>query len=116
MSAKHPVVHFELGCEDIAATSEFYSKVFDWKITPGEHSHDIDTGSEEGIQGHITALGHEPHKYVNMYIQTDDMEATTKSVVKNGGKILIGPIPLPDGSQFAWIQDVAGNTVGLISK
>lgn len=28
----HPVVHFEIGCKDIAKTQEFYKRLFDWKI------------------------------------------------------------------------------------
>lgn len=114
-SKTYPVVHFELGCKDIDATSRFYQSVFNWEITPKEHSNDVDTGSGVGVQGHITALGHEPHKYVNIYIQTPDIEETVAEVKENGGKLLIGPIPLPDGSTFAWIEDVAGNTVGLIT-
>ena len=46
----NPVVHFEIGCKDKAATSAFYAKMFDWKIDDGPAGM-IDTGSKEGIQG-----------------------------------------------------------------
>ena len=29
----NPVVHFEIGCKDSAKTQDFYTKLFDWKIT-----------------------------------------------------------------------------------
>src|SRR5256886_10869847 len=32
----HPVVHFEIGCRDIAKTQDFYKKLFDWKIRSEE--------------------------------------------------------------------------------
>ena len=39
---KHPVVHFEIGCRDLAATKEFYQKMFDWPID--EHFQISDAG------------------------------------------------------------------------
>jgi len=30
----NPLVYFEIGCRDKAATSEFYSKLFEWTIGP----------------------------------------------------------------------------------
>ena len=35
----------------------------------------IDTGSDQGIPGHINSLGHEPHHYVTVYAQVDDLDA-----------------------------------------
>ena len=29
---QNPVVYFEIGCRDKAATREFYSKLFQWKL------------------------------------------------------------------------------------
>ncbi len=52
----HPVVHFEIGCKDKAATNAFYEAAFGWKIDAGPMG-TIDTGSGEGIQGHVVALG-----------------------------------------------------------
>src|SRR5689334_9829604 len=54
-----PVVHFEIGCRDAAKTQAFYSRLFDWDITQAGPAANINTGAE-GINGHITALGHEP--------------------------------------------------------
>ena len=68
------VVHFEIGCRDSAKTQEFYSKLFDWKITPMGPAAMI--GAEgSGIAGHITALGHEPHHYTIFYVDVDDVAA-----------------------------------------
>jgi predicted enzyme related to lactoylglutathione lyase len=107
----HPVVHFEIGCKDKAATSAFYAAAFGWKIDAGPMG-TIDTGSGEGIQGHVVALGHEPHQFVNFYIQTDDVAASLKAIEELGGKTIVPPVPLPTGT-FAWFADPGGNTVGL---
>jgi uncharacterized protein len=107
----HPVVHFEIGCKDKAATSAFYEKVFGWKADPGPMG-TFDTGSTEGIPGHIVALGHEPHQFTHFYIETDDVAESLKQVEAAGGKTVVPPVPLPHGT-FAWFSDVEGNIVGL---
>ena len=112
---RKPVVHFEIGCDNLAKTVEFYKQVFDWNITSKGNSAAIETGSEKGIPGHITELGHDPRKYVNIYIETDAIEDDLKLIESKGGKKIVGPIILPDARTFAWFQDIAGNTVGLIT-
>ncbi|MEO1051754.1 MAG: VOC family protein [Bacteroidota bacterium] len=113
---KKAVVHFEIGCSDVPTTVGFYKKIFGWDITPNGNSAPIDTGRAGAIPGHISKLGaNEPQKYINIYIETDTIEEDLKAIESNGGKSLIGPIKLPDGRSFAWFEDVAGNTVGLIT-
>ena len=107
----HPVVHFEIGCKDKETTSAFYQNVFGWSIDPGPMG-PINTHSTEGIAGHITALGHEPHQFTHFYIQTDDVAASLKQIEGAGGKTLVPPVPISTGT-FAWFTDPEGNTVGL---
>ncbi|HLK58371.1 MAG TPA: VOC family protein [Chthonomonadaceae bacterium] len=108
-----PVVHFEIGCKESAKTKAFYSQLFDWKIDQQGPAGMIDTGSKEGIQGHITSLGHEPEHYVTLYVQVSDIKAYLDKAEKLGGKTLIPPVVIPTG-QFAWISDPDGNIVGLL--
>jgi hypothetical protein len=107
----HAVVHFEIGCKDKAKTAAFYEGVFGWKVDLGPAGL-IDTGSKSGIQGHMAALGHEPHQFTHFYIETDDVAATLKQVEAAGGKTVVPPVEIPAGT-FAWFNDVEGNTVGL---
>ena len=107
----HPVVHFEIGCKDKETTSAFYQNVFGWSIDPGPMGM-INTGSTEGIAGHIAALGHEPHQFTHFYIETDDVAASLQQVEAAGGKTVVPPVPIPTGT-FAWFSDPEGNTVGL---
>ena len=108
-----PVVHFEIGCRDKSTTLAFYTKLFDWSSEDMGPSTMIRTGSDQGIQGHITSLGHEPHNYVMVYVQVDDLDAYVGRVSKLGGKTLIGPIDIPEQGSFAWIADPEGNMIGL---
>ena len=77
---------------------------------------DIDTRSNLGIPGHITSLGHEPHHYVTVYIEVDDIHTYIQRIEKRGGKLVVGPVDLPEGMQFAWFSDLDGNIMGLSSR
>lgn len=112
----HPVIHFEIGCKDITKTTEFYTSLFGWTPTNAGIASYINTNSTEGIQGHITSLGHEPYNYVTVYIQVDDIEEHLQKIQSAGGQKIIGPIKLPNGQQFAWFKDLDGNLVGLLTK
>jgi predicted enzyme related to lactoylglutathione lyase len=61
---------------------------------------------------HITALGHEPHRYTIFYVDVDDIAAYLKKAESPGGTTLVPPVAIPTGP-FAWMQDLDGNTVGL---
>jgi predicted enzyme related to lactoylglutathione lyase len=108
-----PVVHFEIGCRNSPKTQEFYAKLFDWKIQEHGPAAMVDTGSKEGIMGHITALGHEPHNYVAVYVQVDNLQAYLDKAGKLGGKTLVPPTEVPGMGHFAWMADLDGNIIGL---
>jgi predicted enzyme related to lactoylglutathione lyase len=107
-----PVVHFEIGCKDKAGTAKFYTELFDWTTQEMGPAAMIATGSEKGIPGHITSLGHEPHNYTIFYVEVDDVAAALKKGESLGGKTLVPPVPIPTG-RFAWLADPEGNTIGL---
>ncbi len=110
-----PVVHFEIGCRDRARTGDFYSKLFGWQITDADPASNIQTGSPQGISGHITSLGHEPEHYTMFYVDVEDVKAALDKATELGGKTLVGPIAIPAGT-FAWFEDPDGNTIGLLKQ
>jgi uncharacterized protein len=107
----NPVVHFEIGCEDPQKTQEFYRQLFGWKIQ-GEGPAAMIAAEPGGIAGHFTTLGHEPKHYTIFYVGVDDVAASLKQAEMLGGKTIVPPVNIPTGT-FAWMQDPAGNTVGL---
>lgn len=72
----------------------------------------INTGTGSGIQGHITALGHEPHRYTIFYVEVDDVQAYLDKAAALGAKTIVPPVEIPTGT-FAWFADPEGNTIGL---
>lgn len=109
----HPVVHFEIGCKDRAKTAQFFGDLFGWKTQEAGPATNIDTGM--GIDGHITALGHEPQHYTIFYVEVDDVQAYLDKAKALGGKMLVPPVKIPTGT-FAWFADPDGNTIGLLKR
>ena len=108
-----PVVHFEIGCRDKDKTEKFFAQLFDWKIERMGPASMISTGSEGGIDGHITSLGQDPYHYVTVYVQVDDLQAYLDKAGTLGGKTLVPPVEIPGQGGFAWFADPDGNTIGL---
>ena len=73
----------------------------------------INTGSQEGIQGHFTALGHDPHHYTIFYVQVDDISAQLAKAEQLGGKVVVPKVDIPSYGSFAWFGDPDGNVIGL---
>lgn len=107
-----PVVHFEIGSRNSAETAKFFGELFGWHTQQMGPAHMIDTGSKAGIQGHFSSLGHEPHTYVTVYVEVDDIGAYLKKAESLGGKTLVPQVDIDAGS-FAWIADLEGNIIGL---
>lgn len=115
-----PVVHFEIGCQDINKTRAFYAAAFGWDYMPGAPNmamvgnlgHMAPTKTD-GIGGHLNSLGHPPHQYVTFYIMVDDIEASLAQIGKLGGTTLIPKQEVPGMGWFAWFKDPEGNAIGL---
>ncbi len=109
-----PVVHFEIGCRNETKAREFYGKLFGWEIVAPAAANvpAVIAAAKDGIGGHITSLGHEPHHYVTIYVQVDDIPTNLARVVALGGKKLVGPIDVPTGT-FAWFHDPDENIIAL---
>ena len=113
----NPVVHFEIGCRDREKTNAFFTRLFGWETTDyGPLSKRVDTGSSAGINGYMTALGHEPHNYVMVYVEVDDVSATLEKATELGGEVVVPETEIPGGGHFAWFKDIDGNMLGLLKK
>ena len=107
-----PVVHFEIGCRNKSKTAKFYQDLFGWSMFDTPTAAMIDTAPgnapttpgqppKVGINGHINSLGHEPHNYVTIYAQVDDLKASLDKAGKLGGKTLVPPTDVPGMGKFA---------------
>jgi uncharacterized protein len=109
-----PVVHFEIGCRDRDKSKAFYSSLFGWEINDSGPAAMINTGGKEGINGHISSLGHEPHNFITFYVQVEDLQQALDQAAQLGGQTIIPPTEIPGGmGRFAWLADPEGTLVGL---
>ncbi len=115
-----PVVHFEIGCQNLEQTTRFYSDIFGWECPACDQNMAMvnnlgpyAAAKSDGIGGHISALGHPPHQYVTFYIQVDDIEATLSKINGMGGSTLVPKQEVPGMGWFAWFKDPEGNAIGL---
>ncbi len=110
----NPVVHFDIGCRDKEQSRLFYEKMFGWKSEPyGPLSVKFDTESSRGINGFTTALGHEPHNYVMLYVEVEEIAPYLQLLESMGGTVIVSETQVPDSGWFAWCKDPAGNLFGL---
>ena len=115
-----PVIHFEIGGEDVERLIDFYNSVFEWDIIPlSDQLHIADPDSEKGIQGHLFQTTEEMdyRNLVIIYVEVDDIYASLEKAECLGGEILIEPQEIPgNASHFAMFRDPSGNRIGLLQR
>lgn len=112
-----PVVHFELMSKNPAKVSDFYAKLFGWKIKnmPEINYRLVDTGGSGGINGGILKPDREGPWPGNMlfYILVDDLAGYRKKIEKAGGKIHVEEQEVPGMGWLSLFTDPEGRMMGL---
>lgn len=118
-------VWFELMSQDIEATKQFYTEVFDFQPVPMAESMDdaeaeanyfTNGPADSSSSGLCNAQGFIPAEmgsYWRTYFRVEDCDAAAQRVSELGGKVLDGPEDSPFG-RLATIQDPAGATLMII--
>ena len=107
------ICYIEIPAIDIDVSSAFYQTVFGWDVRKRE---DGSVGFDDGV-GEVSGswvIGRKPHvdAGVMISIMVDDMEASLKSLVSQGGKIT-RPVGADHPEITAQFSDPAGNIFGL---
>lgn len=107
------VTHFEITATDVAATAEFYGRVFGWKTGPSEFIPGyvlLGLGTSEG--GAVME-----RKYHNqptiVWFEVDDLDATIEKVVAAGGRAVNAKQSLPGVGDLVYVADPEGTVIGL---
>ncbi|RLQ93752.1 VOC family protein [Falsibacillus albus] len=114
------VVAFEISTQDPEKASNFYSKVFGWKVGEANWGyHPVDTGSqangENGINGGI-ALGPSDYPHgVRLQLEVDSIDQALEEAKNNGAQIVREKMEF-DEFYLAYIVDPVGMGVGLIEQ
>lgn len=124
----NPVVHFEMAAEDRKRMSEFYSRVFGWKMQQlgedmGNYVVATTADSDENgrpkrpgtINGGFYQKSKEmPAQYPSVVIAIENVKEQMKSVENAGGKVLGEPMEIPGVGTYVSFVDTEGNRVGMI--
>ena len=96
-------------------TADFYAALFDWSISANNPMgyREINTGSEEGIQGGIWPAPAGTPGFTQLFMAVDDVEAKAATAQSLGAKLLIPPTALPDGGAIAIMLDPHGMSFAL---
>jgi len=113
----NPVVHWEFWSKDPEKVSQFYAKVFDWKIQniPELNYRMVDTGGGAGINGGIMKPDKSGPWPGNMafYIDVEDLDAYGKKIIDAGGKIMVEKQEVPGMGFFSLFEDPEGRMLGI---
>jgi predicted enzyme related to lactoylglutathione lyase len=111
-----PVIHWEFWSKDADKVSDFYAKVFGWKIQgqPQMNYHVVDTGGG-GINGGIMTPDRSGPWPGNMsfYIDVDDLATYRKKITDAGGKIVVEEQEVPGMGTFSLFADPDGRVIGI---
>ena len=105
------VIWVDLVTNDVLRAASFYRKVFDWDVTVNSDGN----FAEASYQGQpIAAIAkYEEDAPENearwlVSISVPDVDATTTMVRKHGGKVLEGPVNLPNRGRYVLVDDSTG--------
>jgi uncharacterized protein len=106
-------IWYELMTPDPDGSRAFYSKVVGWDIGPsdGEPGYAMIKGSESEVGGMLTLSAemqqHGARPVWLGYVNTANVDETVTSIEHGGGKLLMGPVDIPQG-RFAMVADPQG--------
>ena len=115
--ANGKICYIEMPTTDIARSAEFYQRVFGWNVRKrgdGRTAFDDTVGEVSGAW--VTGRPPATNPGLLFYVMVDDVDQALTKAVSLGGKKLIGPLPLPNGTYFGWFADLEGNTIGVYAE
>ncbi len=110
------ICYVEIPASDIAASADFYKKVFGWAIRQrgdGHTAFDDAVGEVSGTW--VRGRPPSPAPGLLLYIMVDDAAATLETIVANGGQI-VQPIGADAPEITARFRDPGGNVIGLYQE
>jgi predicted enzyme related to lactoylglutathione lyase len=109
----NPVTWFEVVGKDADALGRFYGGLFDWQLEDTPMNYKLVTTGGEQASGGIGADPTGGPGHVTFYVEVDDLQATLDKAGSLGGKTLMPPSEIMEGTTIALFADPEGHTVGL---
>jgi predicted enzyme related to lactoylglutathione lyase len=114
---KRNIVHIEIPAADSAKAAQFYQAMFGWKTTRDEKMDYTMWEPVEAPGGGFSPLGEQVKPGdVLIYIDSEDIEADLKQVVKLGGKVIRPKSEIPGVGWWGVFKDPTGNAIALYTS
>ena len=104
-----PIVFFDIAAPGLSRQSEFYSKVFDWKIDE-TGAVNVPFVGDPNVHGTLRA---DPAEKM-LYLGVADINAALEAVEANGGSIDQPRFEVPGVVVLGLFKDPGGNRMGLV--
>ena len=114
--ANGKICYIEIPATDIARSTEFFSKVFGWRIRQRGDGHTAFDDTVGEVSG-SWILGRPPSSSPGLliYVMVDSVASTLDAIVANGGEI-VQPIGADAPEITARFRDPGGNVIGLYQQ
>jgi predicted enzyme related to lactoylglutathione lyase len=110
------ICYVEIPANDVQRSTEFYEKVFGWKIKKrGDGAIAFDDGVGEVSGTWVTGRPPATTPGLLIYIMVDSVAATIETIIAQGGELL-QPIGADAPEITARFRDPAGNVIGLYQQ
>ncbi len=109
----------ELRTKDISAASDFYSKMFPWKLAQSKVTEmdykEIVIGDAAcgGMMPMAAEWGEMPSHWAT-YIAVNNADETVEKIKANGGSIQVPPFDAPGVGRMAMVSDPSGASFAII--
>ena len=122
----HTIVHFEIPADDVERLSDFYSKLFGWKIIrmPGPVEYygiqTVPTDEDgmllrNGVNGGMMKRQNSEHKPVN-YVAVESVDEYSKKIEELGGRVVVPKMEVPGVGWWAMALDPDGNQFAIMEE
>ena len=111
------IIHFEINADDPKRATEFYKKVFGWKVEKwkGPTDYWLVTTGDEKQPGIDRAIMERMKKATTINtIDVPSVDEFIKKIEKAGGKPVSEKTVIPGVGYFAYCKDTEGNIFGIM--
>jgi predicted enzyme related to lactoylglutathione lyase len=113
-----PVLEWQILAADPDAVSEFYARLFDWRVDADNQLgyRRIKSGGSDGIDGGIWPAPPSARNFVQLFVGVEDVSRYHDLATSLGATSIVAPQKLPDGDELAIMADPFGMPFGIIRK
>lgn len=111
----NPVAMWQILSKNPDDTARFYGELFGWTVNVDNALgyRRVATDAGRGIDGGIWPAPPEAPNFVQLFVETDDIDAHVARATTLGARVLIPPQTLPEGDRLAVLLDPQGMSFGL---